>query len=153
MNTLPMEWLLAGAAALAGGLLVCAVALLVLGLRLRRERLRGQRQSAALKKALKELARHQRQTAQGLQRLGTTHDRELRGLARKVEITRRQQQDLETRDLGAATWSQASRLVEMGAGSQDLVNNCGLSEAEARLVALMKPGRDTPDEPPRRKAS
>lgn len=140
MNELPVEWILGGAAVLALGLVLCAgilVAMLVSLRRLRRDRDTGQRQLAAMKKALLELGRHQRKTGRSLQRIASGQQQ----LNRRVEVTRRQQQELEMRDIGNVTYSHASRLVEMGADCEDLVTNCGLSQAEARLISMM--GRRT----------
>lgn len=136
MNELPVEWILGGAAALALGLVLCTaalVAMLVSLRRLRRDRDKQQRQLAAMKKGLLELARRQQKTARGLQRLETGQQQ----LGQRLDLTRRQQQDLEMRDPGNVTYSHASRLVEMGAGCEDLVSNCGLSQAEARLISMM----------------
>jgi hypothetical protein len=140
MNELPVEWILGGAALLALGLVLCAgtlVAVLVSLRRLRRDRDVGQRQLAVMKKALLELGRHQQKTGRNLQRFQSGHRQQLQALTQRIELTRRQQQELELRDPGNVTYSHASRLVEMGAGSEDLVANCGLSEAEARLIAMM----------------
>lgn len=136
MNELPVEWILGGAALLALGLVLCAatlVAMLVSLRRLSRDRDAGQRQLAALKKALLELGRHQQKTGKSLQRVESGHQQ----LSRRMDLTRRQQQELEMRDIGNVTYSHASRLVEMGADSDDLVANCGLSQAEARLISMM----------------
>ncbi len=55
---------------------------------------------------------------------------------RTSEIGARQQ-ELEARDVSRGAYVQAGRMVELGAVSDDLVQSCGLSEAEARLLAMM----------------
>lgn len=55
---------------------------------------------------------------------------------RTSELAARQQ-ELETRDVNRGAYAQAGRMVELGAESDDLVQSCGLSEAEARLLAMM----------------
>ncbi len=143
MNELPVEWVLGAAGALTLGLLVCAVTMLSTLRQLRADRERNQRQQAMLKKALLELGRHQQKTGRHLQRLQNAHQRQLRALDQRLERTSRQQQDLELRDPGNVTYAHASRLVEMGAASEDLVDRCGLSQAEARLISMMhRPDRD-----------
>lgn len=49
----------------------------------------------------------------------------------------RRQQDMESKEGSGLTYAQASKLVRMGADTDDLVRSCGLSEAEAKLVSLM----------------
>lgn len=49
----------------------------------------------------------------------------------------RQQQAREGRDARSLTYTQANRLIRMGADPDDLVRSCGLSQAEARLVSLI----------------
>ena len=55
---------------------------------------------------------------------------------RTSEISARQH-ELEARDVSRGAYAQAGRMVELGAASDDLVQSCGLSEAEARLLAMM----------------
>lgn len=152
MNEIPVEWILGGAAFLAFILLSCTVMMLTILVslrRLRRDRDLNQQQLAVMKKALLELGRHQKKTGRNLQRVHTGHQQQLQSLSQRLDQTRRQQQELELRDIGNVTYSHASRLVQMGAGSDDLVANCGLSEAEARLIAMM--GR-SPGQPAERVA-
>jgi len=59
------------------------------------------------------------------------------GLEQRIVSNERRQQELESKDSGSLTYAQASKLVQMGADTQDLVKSCGLSEAEAKLVSLM----------------
>lgn len=49
----------------------------------------------------------------------------------------RRQQSREGRDARSLTYTQANRLIRMGADPDDLVRSCGLSQAEARLVSLI----------------
>jgi hypothetical protein len=60
-----------------------------------------------------------------------------RSIVQKLEDTASRQQELEFRDMGQLTYTHASKLVQMGAGSADLISACGLSPAEARLLELM----------------
>ena len=58
-------------------------------------------------------------------------------LQRRVEATERRQEELEYKDVGDVAITHASKLVQMGADSAELVSTCGLSKAEATLVSLM----------------
>jgi len=58
-------------------------------------------------------------------------------LQQRIQTTERRQEDLEYKDMGKVAFSHATKLVQMGAPAQELVNTCGLSQAEADLVALM----------------
>ena len=58
-------------------------------------------------------------------------------LLNQTEIIAGRQQELESRDVGQLTYAHASRLASGGAAQQDLINSCGLSPAEARLLELM----------------
>ncbi|MDT8428988.1 MAG: DUF2802 domain-containing protein [Pseudomonadales bacterium] len=60
---------------------------------------------------------------------------------RKLRQTSSRQQELETRDFNNVAYLHASKLVRMGADSEELINNCGLSPAEARLLAMMHEGQ------------
>jgi hypothetical protein len=66
------------------------------------------------------------------------------GLGKKVHSiemeladTVEKQQDLEFQDPNSLPYTQASRLIQMGADADDLVSSCGLSTAEAELLMLV----------------
>lgn len=56
---------------------------------------------------------------------------------RKLSATVEKQEALENRDPGAVAYNQASRLMEMGANVDDLVESCGIGRPEAELLALL----------------
>lgn len=56
---------------------------------------------------------------------------------RKLNITAEKQIELENRDPGVLAYNQAARLMEMGAGVEDLVRSCGIGRPEAELMALL----------------
>jgi len=58
-------------------------------------------------------------------------------LQQRVEATERRQEELEYKDVGDVAITHASKLVQMGADSAELVSTCGLSKAEATLLSLM----------------
>jgi len=58
-------------------------------------------------------------------------------LQQRVEATERRQEELEYDDVGDVAITHASKLVQMGADSAELVSTCGLSKAEATLLSLM----------------
>jgi|TARA_R110002167_G_scaffold359596_1_gene576424 hypothetical protein len=55
----------------------------------------------------------------------------------RLQDSERRQEDLENKDVGDIAISHASKLVQMGAGAEELVATCGLSKAEATLLTLM----------------
>lgn len=56
---------------------------------------------------------------------------------KKLNLAMERQADLEQKDTGSLPYNYAIRLVEMGASSDDLVENCGLARVEADLIALV----------------
>ncbi|MDX1318662.1 MAG: DUF2802 domain-containing protein [Oceanospirillum sp.] len=56
---------------------------------------------------------------------------------KKLNQAMERQTDLEQKDTGSLPYNYAIRLVEMGASSDDLVENCGLARVEADLIALV----------------
>jgi len=66
------------------------------------------------------------------------------GVGRKVLLLEQQVEALEScieemqkNDPNKVSYSEASRLVEMGAGVDDLMNSCGISRPEAELVSAL----------------
>jgi hypothetical protein len=55
----------------------------------------------------------------------------------KLNTSLEKQIELEQRDPDDVVYSQAARLVEMGANVDDLVHSCGLGRPEAELMTLM----------------
>ncbi len=55
----------------------------------------------------------------------------------KLDIAVEKQHELENRDPGVLAYNQAARLMEMGAGVDDLVKSCGIGRPEAELMALL----------------
>lgn len=58
-------------------------------------------------------------------------------LQQRLQTTERRQEDMEHKDIGNIAFSHANKLVQMGAPTGELVSTCGLSQAEADLIALM----------------
>lgn len=61
----------------------------------------------------------------------------LREVEKKLNQTMERQIELEQKDPGSLPYTYAIRLVEMGASSRDLVDNCGLPKVEADLITLV----------------
>jgi hypothetical protein len=55
----------------------------------------------------------------------------------KLDVSIEKQIELEQRDPDEVAYSQAARLVEMGANVDDLVHSCGIGRPEAELMTLM----------------
>ena len=56
---------------------------------------------------------------------------------KKLNQAMERQTDLEQKDSGSLPYNYAIRLVEMGANSDDLVDNCSLARVEADLIFLV----------------
>ena len=70
--------------------------------------------------------------------------RRLIGIEQKLNLTADKQLELENRDPNALAYNQATRLMEMGADVDDLVQNCGIGRPEAELMALLHKELHTP---------
>ncbi|WP_231867957.1 DUF2802 domain-containing protein [Neptuniibacter marinus] len=70
--------------------------------------------------------------------------RRLIGVEQKLNLTADKQLELENRDPTALAYNQATRLMEMGADVDDLVQNCGIGRPEAELMALLHKELHTP---------
>ena len=51
---------------------------------------------------------------------------------------------MEQRDLSSLSFTQAARLVGLGASTEDLKQSCGLSQSEAELLLRMHGKRESP---------
>jgi len=58
-------------------------------------------------------------------------------IEQKLNLTVEKQLELENRDPGEVAYTQAARLVEMGADVDDLVQSCGIGRPEAELMSLL----------------
>ncbi|KDE39581.1 ATPase involved in DNA repair [Nitrincola lacisaponensis] len=61
----------------------------------------------------------------------------LKTVEQKLDIAVEKQHELENRDPGVLAYNQAAKLMEMGAGVDDLVRSCGIGRPEAELMALL----------------
>lgn len=61
----------------------------------------------------------------------------LKTVEQKLDIAVEKQHELENRDPGVLAYNQAAKLMEMGAGVDDLVKSCGIGRPEAELMALL----------------
>lgn len=56
---------------------------------------------------------------------------------KRLNSTMERQMEIEQRDPGSIPYAYAVRLVEMGATTEELINNCGLARVEAELITLI----------------
>ncbi len=63
--------------------------------------------------------------------------RKLLELERNVESLESKIEEMQKNDPAKVSYSEASRLVELGAGIEDLMNTCGISRPEAELVKAL----------------
>ncbi|PCH58213.1 MAG: hypothetical protein COC19_08695 [SAR86 cluster bacterium] len=65
----------------------------------------------------------------------------LRSLEKKLNITCQKQDELKSREFAGFAYVQANKMLQMGAKTDQLVNDCGLSKAEVDLMKLMHTSR------------
>lgn len=135
-----IESLVAAVVALA----LCCLALLGCCIWLfRRQRQQAQLQAldnAARDQRIKELGSRLNSYLEGSVRMG----QELRDLSRIVAPLPEQLSQLEQRDPNNFSFTQAAKLVGMGASVDDLTQSCGLSQSEAELVRKLHQARRNP---------
>ena len=110
---------------------------------LKRQRLLAEQQrqrDAARDKRIKELSNCLDAYLEGNMRIGD----ELRELARVVAPLPDKPSQLELRDPNNFSFSQAAKLVGMGASIDDLTQSCGLSQSEAELMSKLHQARQKP---------
>ncbi len=107
---------------------------------LKRQRLLAEQQSqrdAVRDKRLKELSNRLDTYLEGSVRMGD----ELRELGRLVAPLPDKLSQLEQRDPNNFSFSQAAKLVGLGASVDDLTQSCGLSQSEAELMSKLHQAR------------
>lgn len=95
------------------------------------------KQLAVFEQRLKE----QGKRIESYQQINIRMGEELRELGRQVSPLPERLTRIEQRDPTSLSFSQAARLVGMGASPEDLTQSCGLSQAEAELVARLHQGK------------
>lgn len=128
-----MIWIALLAAALAVACIVLGYANHRLANRLREEVAAQAERDAEHDQRLKELVRRLDTYVDGSVRMGE----ELHELRRLVAPLPDKLNRIEQRDPGSLSFSQAARLVGLGASVDDLTQSCGLTRAEAELVSRL----------------
>ena len=120
-----------------GGLLVLCAGLLGfclwLARRLREQAEQQQVQARGFEQRPRELNKHLDTYLTGSIRMGE----ELYELRRVVAPLPEKLNQIEQRDPSSLSFTQAARLVGMGASVDDLTQSCGLSKAEAELISRL----------------
>lgn len=96
-----------------------------------------EKQLAVFEQRLKE----QGKRIESYQQINVRMGEELRELNKQVAPLPERLVRIEQRDPTSLSFSQAARLVGMGASPEDLTQSCGLSQAEAELVARLHQGK------------
>ena len=112
---------------------VLAVACYQLSLKLRQQAELQKERDAMRDQRLKELSKRLDAYLTGSIRMGE----ELHELRRVVAPLPDKLTQIEQRDPTSLSFTQAARLVGMGASADDLTQSCGLSQAEAELVSRL----------------
>ncbi|MCG6542219.1 DUF2802 domain-containing protein [Pseudomonas sp. KSR10] len=98
------------------------------------------REDAARDKRIKALGARLENYLESSVRMGN----DLQELSRIVTPLPEKLSQLEQRDLNNFTFSQAAKLVGMGASIDDLTQSCGLSQSEAELMRKLHESRRNP---------
>lgn len=129
------RWLLLGAGLLLGTLATLLLASFLAQRRLARAQHEQQtRLDGRIDKLEQKLSEYQQSNI----RMGE----ELLGLREKLGQLENRQQRVEQQDVQGMPYNQASRLVQMGASTDDLMQACGLSRSEAELMLKLHSQRD-----------
>ena len=64
---------------------------------------------------------------------------------KRVNETADKQAEIDSRDPTAVAYTQAARLMEMGADLNEIIDNCGIGRPEAELMALLHKELRAPD--------
>ena len=109
-----------------GALILMSIIIVILFIKQRRSEKRAQQLAAALRKEIQLMS-------------GSTigMGKRIVDIESKLNTSLEKQIELEQRDPDDVVYSQAARLVEMGANVDDLVQSCGLGRPEAELMTLM----------------
>ncbi|MCF6781948.1 DUF2802 domain-containing protein [Stutzerimonas stutzeri] len=126
-------------------LALCCVALLgfcIWLFRRQRQQAEAQARSDAVRdRRIKELGARLDSVLDGSMHMG----HELHELSRTVSPLPDRITQLEQRDPNNFSFSQAAKLVGMGASVDDLTQSCGLSQSEAELMSKLHQARRKPD--------
>lgn len=74
---------------------------------------------------------------QGLSHASMGIGRRALHLDKEIEVLKSGIDEMRSNDPTTVSYSEASRLVELGAGVEDLMNTCGISRPEAELVSAL----------------
>ena len=69
--------------------------------------------------------------------------RKVLSMERKIEELESTIEEIQKNDPNKVSYSEAARLVELGAGVEDLMNSCGISRPEAELVSALTASKNT----------
>ncbi len=95
--------------------------------------LRGQRNAELLEQRIDSLENELSALMDGSCGMGN----QLHEIHRDLKGTIERQQQLEQREMGELPYNEAIRMVARGAGAEELMQGCGLSQSEADLVLLL----------------
>ena len=137
MPELDLALILAGLALLLG--LIALFALVLLNRRLRAEKAR----SEALEQSLERQFELVHQSISGLTAGAVGMDKRLQRLEAREKVLTERQETYEIQQVDDPPYGHAIRLVQQGAGIGRLVDELGLSESEAQLIARLHGQRDS----------
>jgi len=92
------------------------------------------------KRLERQLTLSHRRLSENLHALGSATSgmgKKMKEMEKALSLTAQKQGELEAKDVSGFAYTQANKMLQLGAEKDQLVSNCGLSQAEANLVALM----------------
>lgn len=137
MPELDLALILAGSAFLLG--LIALFAVISLNRRLRAEKAR----SEALEQSLERQFELVHQSISGLTAGAVGMDKRMQRLEAREKVLTERQETYEIQQVDDPPYGHAIRLVQQGAGIGRLVDELGLSESEAQLIARLHGQRDS----------
>jgi len=95
------------------------------------------RSVVASEQALNDLVDDLGKEVQGISHGSMGVGRKVLQLEKQVDDLSKKIQEMQSNDPSKVSYSEAARLVELGAGVDDLMNSCGISRPEAELVSAL----------------
>ena len=88
-------------------------------------------------RSLSDLVDNMAEEVQGMSKSAIGVGRKVLELEKHISVLEAKIEEMQKNDPAKVSYSEAARLVELGAGIEDLMNTCGISRPEAELVRAL----------------
>ncbi len=92
-------------------------------------------------RAMHDLVDNLSEEVQGMSKTAITVGKRVIELEKHINVLESRVEEIQKNDPAKVSYSEAARLVELGAGIEDLMNACGISRPEAELVRALTEGK------------